>query len=71
MHELLTAARVSVHRDGDLLLVRGASTERVGDLAAQHGITLYELVAKQASLEEAYMNLTEDVVDYRATGAVS
>jgi ABC-2 type transport system ATP-binding protein len=71
MHELLTAARVSVHRDGDLLLVRGASTERVGDLAAQHGITLYELVAQQASLEEAYMNLTEDVVDYRATGAVS
>jgi ABC-2 type transport system ATP-binding protein len=71
MHELLTAARVSVHRDGDLLLVRGASTEQVGDLAAQHGITLYELVAQQASLEEAYMNLTEDVVDYRATGAVS
>jgi ABC-2 type transport system ATP-binding protein len=71
MHELLTAAGVSVHRDGDLLLVRGASTEQVGDLAAQHGITLHELVAQQASLEEAYMNLTEDVVDYRATGAVS
>ena len=71
MHELLTAARVSVHRDGDLLLVRGASTEQVGDLAAQHGITLHELVAQPASLEEAYMNLTEDVVEYRATGARS
>lgn len=71
MHELLSAASISVHRDGDLLLVRGASTEQVGDLAAHHGITLHELAAQQASLEEAYMNLTDDVVDYRATRARS
>jgi ABC-2 type transport system ATP-binding protein len=70
MYELLTAARVSVHREGDLLLVRGTSTEEVGEFAARHGITLHELAAQQASLEEAYMNLTDDVVDYRATGAL-
>jgi ABC-2 type transport system ATP-binding protein len=71
MCELLSAAKLSVHRDGDVLLVRGASTEQVGELAAQNGITLHELAAQQSSLEEAYMNLTEDVVDYRATGAHS
>jgi ABC-2 type transport system ATP-binding protein len=71
MYELLTAARVSVHREGDLLLVGGTSTEQVGELAARHGITLHELAAQQASLEEAYMNLTDDVVDYCATGAPS
>jgi ABC-2 type transport system ATP-binding protein len=71
MGELLAAAKLSVRREGDVLLVRGASTEQVGDLAAQHGVTLHELTALQASLEEAYMNLTEDVVDYRAAGARS
>jgi ABC-2 type transport system ATP-binding protein len=33
--------------------------------AARHQITLYELVARQASLEEAFMDLTHDAVDYR------
>ncbi|MUL66385.1 export ABC transporter ATP-binding protein [Mycobacterium sp. CBMA 234] len=69
LHELLAAQDVSARRTGDVLLVRGVSTEHVGDLAAGHGIVLHELAAQQASLEEAYLRLTDDAVDYRAVGA--
>ena len=34
-------------------------------------ITLHELSAQQSSLEEAYMKLTDDAVEYRASGAQS
>jgi ABC-2 type transport system ATP-binding protein len=44
--------------------VRGATSEHVGSLAAQSGIVLYELTPLQASLEEAFMNLTRDAVEF-------
>lgn len=69
LHELLTAQDASAQLSGGVLLVRGVSTEQVGELAAGHGIVLHELAAQQASLEEAYMRLTDDAVDYRAVGA--
>jgi ABC-2 type transport system ATP-binding protein len=50
---------------GDALAVRGASAAAVGELAARHGIALHELVARQASLEKAFMDLTHDAVEYR------
>jgi ABC-2 type transport system ATP-binding protein len=50
--------------DGSLA-VRGAGTAVVGNLAAQHGIAVHELVARQPSLEEAFMELTRDTMDYR------
>jgi ABC-2 type transport system ATP-binding protein len=37
----------------------------VGELAARHGIALHELAARQASLEEAFMDLTHGAVDYQ------
>lgn len=52
-------------RPGEMLAVRGMSAEVVGELAARHGITLHELVGREASLEEAFMELTRDAVDYR------
>ena len=48
------------------LRVLGASLESVGELAARHALTLHELSAQRASLEEAYLKLTDDAVDYRA-----
>src|SRR6185437_7260561 len=42
---------------GSALLVRGAAIEVIGDLAARNAITLHELSAQRASLEEAYMKL--------------
>ena len=44
----------------------GLEPARIGDLAASDRITLHELSRKQASLEEAFMELTEDSVDFRA-----
>ena len=50
---------------GGVLAVRGVSAAAVGELAARHHIALHELVARQASLEEAFTELTHDAVDYR------
>ncbi len=46
--------------------VDGLSSEQIGTLARQAGLTLYELALLTGSLEEAYMALTEDAVEYRA-----
>lgn len=62
----LSTAGLAATTDDSALLIPGASTERVGELAAGHGITLHELSIQRASLEEAYMALTDDAVDFRA-----
>jgi type IV secretion system coupling TraD/TrwB family protein len=50
---------------GGGLAVRGISAARIGDLAAAHGIAVHQLVTRQPSLEEAFMEFTKDAVDYR------
>jgi ABC-2 type transport system ATP-binding protein len=69
----LRSAEVTVSPDGDgALAVTGLSTDQVGRVAGAAGITLLELTAQQASLEEAFMDLTRDAVEFRApatTGA--
>jgi ABC-2 type transport system ATP-binding protein len=50
-----------------VLEVEGLPSEQVGITAAQAQITLYELSVQGASLEEAYMALTRDAVDYRSS----
>lgn len=52
------------------LHVTGASTEQVGDIAAVHGLTLHELARRGGSLEEAFMEITKQDVEY-VTGGVS
>jgi ABC-2 type transport system ATP-binding protein len=54
------------------LLVTGLDCLAIGGVARAHDITLFELAAPQASLEQAFFELTRDVTDYRAgelTGA--
>jgi ABC-2 type transport system ATP-binding protein len=46
------------------MTVTGATTDRVGEIAGEAGIPLYELTAQNASLEQAYISLTADAVDY-------
>ena len=41
---------------------------RIGDLAAERGVRLHELAPQRASLEQAFMELTHDSVEYAATG---
>jgi ABC-2 type transport system ATP-binding protein len=48
------------------LEVHGLTAEQVGDAAAGAGIALHELTPQQASLEEAFMNLTRDDVEFAA-----
>lgn len=48
------------------LEIEGLSSDEVGIAAAGAGITLLELSTQGASLEEAYMALTEDAVTYHA-----
>jgi ABC-2 type transport system ATP-binding protein len=50
--------------DGQLL-VSGLSTDQVGDLAATNSVVLHELSPQAGSLEEAFMQLTGDSVEYQ------
>ena len=51
---------------GGALEVHGLTPEQVGDAAAAAGIALHELTPQQASLEEAFMNLTRDDLEFAA-----
>jgi ABC-2 type transport system ATP-binding protein len=70
----------------DLLLDRGATVtttdenrlevsdldaEEIAGVAAAHGLTLSTLAPQPVSLEEAYLDLTNDVVEHRATERVA
>ena len=48
------------------LEVSGLTSDEIGYRAAAAGLTLLELSPVQASLEEAFMTLTHDAVEYRA-----
>jgi ABC-2 type transport system ATP-binding protein len=48
------------------LEVRGLPLERIGDVALAAGVPLYLLAPARASLEEAFMELTADSVEYQA-----
>jgi len=48
------------------LEVHGLTAEQVGEAAAGAGIALHELTPQQASLEEAFMNLTRDELEFAA-----
>jgi ABC-2 type transport system ATP-binding protein len=57
-------ASVESEEDGSLS-VRGFEAAAIGDRALAVGIALYELAPQTASLEEAFMELTDDSVEYR------
>jgi ABC-2 type transport system ATP-binding protein len=66
--EIVRSADVSVEAiEPGLISIEGLSAEQVGRQAASNGFVLYELTPQQASLEEAFMDLTRDEVEYRAT----
>lgn len=58
-------ATVEAH-DHDELWIGGADCATVGRTAARHGIELHLLVARQPSLEEAFMRLTAGAADHRS-----
>ncbi|MFJ7182089.1 ABC transporter ATP-binding protein [Streptomyces massasporeus] len=65
------AGIVAVESGDGVLEVDGGKAEHIGELAAQHRITLHELSPQQASLEEAFMQLTAESVEYHAHSGTS
>ncbi len=51
------------------LRVTGLGSDRVGDLATQARLRLHELTPQRASLEDAYLSLTSEAVEYRSDPA--
>jgi ABC-2 type transport system ATP-binding protein len=63
----LHQAGATLHAEPDgTLIVSGLGAAAIGDLAAQLGISLHELSPHAASLEEAFMELTHESVEFRA-----
>ena len=49
-----------------MLEVQGLSAEQIGDVAFEHRIRVHGLAVQQASLEEAFMEMTRDSVEFHA-----
>jgi ABC-2 type transport system ATP-binding protein len=67
--ELVAAIRRAggqVAAAGEAIVINGLAADKVGDLAYGNGIRLHELALAQASLEEAFMELTAASVEFRA-----
>jgi ABC-2 type transport system ATP-binding protein len=68
LRDLLTAEGAAVRTEGGQLVVTGLTADRIGAVARRHGIELHQLSTRSASLEEAFMALTADSVQYPAGG---
>ncbi|GAA2625093.1 ABC transporter ATP-binding protein [Paractinoplanes durhamensis] len=67
LRAMIGGAGVTVTSSGaDSLFVTGRSAREIGLAAATRGIPLFELTPQNASLEEAFMDLTRDAVEYEA-----
>jgi ABC-2 type transport system ATP-binding protein len=65
---LLRSPEVTVEAaDDGALIVSGLPASHVGAAAGAAGITVLELATEQASLEDAFVDLTQDAVEFRAT----
>lgn len=65
--ELLRSEGCELTVDGDELHVQGRTAAQIGDLAGAAGLYVHELSPVQSSLEDAFMTLTADSVEYHAT----
>jgi ABC-2 type transport system ATP-binding protein len=65
--DVLAGNGITALRDGDgAWEVENGDMARLGDLAAAHGVTLHELSPQRASLEEAFMRMTAEAVEYQS-----
>jgi ABC-2 type transport system ATP-binding protein len=66
--ELAEAGASVAAEDDGALAVRGLAEAHIGELAARSKLVLHELSPQAASLEEAYMELTAEAVEYGGNG---
>jgi len=66
LHPVLQRAGATVSTEANgAITVSGLAAEQIGDLAAEHGLRLHELTPLTASLEEAFMDLTRESLEFR------
>jgi ABC-2 type transport system ATP-binding protein len=72
LREVLAGPGIEItgHAGTEELQVTGMSARAIGIRAAEHGIALFELTARTVSLEEAFMELTRDAVEYHGTTGI-
>ncbi len=63
---LVEAGATVVEGDDGELVVTGMDAAPIGELAAANGLVLHQLASREPSLEEAFMELTADSVEYHA-----
>jgi ABC-2 type transport system ATP-binding protein len=66
---VLSADVTVVALEPGLIEVHGLTAPQIGEAAARHGIVLHELTPQQASLEDAFMDLTRDDVEFKTAAA--
>jgi ABC-2 type transport system ATP-binding protein len=66
LQAVLKKADLKFEKDGKGLAVTGTRTDEIGKLAHEANITILELAAHAASLEEAFLELTEGAAEYQA-----
>ena len=64
--DLLLRNNLDVRLAGEELRVQGLDAAAIGDLLGSHGLFLHELTLVSSSLEDAFMGLTADSVEYHA-----
>src|SRR6266567_2208703 len=70
LRDLLLGPDVTITSEqADVLHVQGLDAEQIGTMAWRAHLPVFELTLEQASLEQAFMELTQDAVEYRSADA--
>jgi ABC-2 type transport system ATP-binding protein len=70
LRDALDGLDAGIEEDDDgAVTVHGMSSRTIGELASERGVVLHELTPVRASLEEAFMNLTRDALEYHTADA--
>jgi ABC-2 type transport system ATP-binding protein len=64
LRDAIAGEATAIRDDADALVVSGMDSARIGDIAAANQVVLHELSPQRGSLEEAFMQLTGDSVEY-------
>ncbi|ONI72873.1 export ABC transporter ATP-binding protein [Actinosynnema sp. ALI-1.44] len=71
LRDALAGTNAAMRDDADALIVSGVDAAQIGEIAAANQVVLHELSPQRGSLEEAFMQLTGDSVEYRTELAES
>jgi ABC-2 type transport system ATP-binding protein len=72
LRDLLLGPDVTItSEEPDVLHVQGLTEEQIGTAAWRAQLPVFELALHQASLEQAFMQITEGSVEYRSAGATT